>query len=91
MLPLDNLPGECRTESPTYLERDALAVDAGGFRSDRSGRHLSPPNFGTANAAEGTGSVFFWRDRTREVDFVADTGGRLELFEAKWTELSAIQ
>ena len=24
---------------------------------------------------------------TREVDFVVDTGGRLELFEAKWTEL----
>src|SRR5579864_5706131 len=32
-------------------------------------------------------SLFFWRDRTREVDFVVDTGGRLELFEAKWTEL----
>jgi uncharacterized protein len=35
------------------------------------------------------GSLFFWRDRTREVDFVADLGGRLELFEAKWTELPA--
>jgi predicted AAA+ superfamily ATPase len=34
-----------------------------------------------------TGSLFFWRDRSREVDFVADAGGRLELFEAKWTEL----
>ena len=34
-----------------------------------------------------TGSLFFWRDRTREVDFVVDTGGRLELFAAKWTEL----
>ena len=34
-----------------------------------------------------TGSLFFWRDRTREVDFVVDSGGRLELFEAKWTEL----
>lgn len=33
------------------------------------------------------GSLFFWRDRTREVDFVVDVGGRLELFEAKWTEL----
>lgn len=32
-------------------------------------------------------SLFFWRDRTREVDFVVDTGGRLELFEAKWTEV----
>jgi predicted AAA+ superfamily ATPase len=34
-----------------------------------------------------TGSLFFWRDRTREVDFVVDAGGRLELFEAKWAEL----
>lgn len=33
------------------------------------------------------GSLFFWRDRTREVDFVVDAGGHLELFEAKWTEL----
>jgi len=31
--------------------------------------------------------IFFWRDRTREVDFVIDRGGRLELLEAKWTEL----
>jgi hypothetical protein len=28
--------------------------------------------------------MFFWRDRTREVDFVVDIAGRLELFEAKW-------
>lgn len=34
-------------------------------------------------------SLFFWRDRTREVDFVVDVGGRLELFEAKWTEIPA--
>jgi uncharacterized protein len=33
------------------------------------------------------GGLFFWRDRTREVDFVVDAGGRLELFETKWTEL----
>jgi hypothetical protein len=33
------------------------------------------------------GSLFFWRDRSREVDFVVDAGGRLELYEAKWTEL----
>src|SRR5579859_6952202 len=33
------------------------------------------------------GRLYFWRDRTREVDFVVDVGGRLELFEAKWTEL----
>ncbi len=32
-------------------------------------------------------SLFFWRDRTREVDFLVESGGRLELFEAKWTEL----
>ncbi len=33
------------------------------------------------------GSLFFWRDRTREVDFLADLAGRVQLFEAKWTEL----
>ena len=33
------------------------------------------------------GSLFFWRDRTREVDFLVDSGGNVELFEAKWTEL----
>jgi hypothetical protein len=33
------------------------------------------------------GSLFFWRDRTREVDFVVEIAGRLELLEAKWTEL----
>src|SRR6185437_347569 len=36
------------------------------------------------------GGLFFWRDRTREVDFVVDAGGRLELFEAKWTEIPDI-
>lgn len=41
-------------------------------RERRAGRH---------------GSLFFWRDRTREVDFLVDAGGRMELFEAKWTEL----
>lgn len=34
-------------------------------------------------------SLFFWRDRTREVDFVAEAAGRLELIEAKWIELPA--
>lgn len=32
-------------------------------------------------------SLFFWRDRTREVDFVIEDGGRAELFEAKWSEV----
>lgn len=32
-------------------------------------------------------SLFFWRDRTREVDFVSEAGGKLELFEAKWSEV----
>ena len=32
-------------------------------------------------------SLFYWRDRTREVDFVTENAGVLELFEAKWTEL----
>jgi uncharacterized protein len=40
-------------------------------------------------AAGRAGSLFFWRDRTREVDFVVDAGGRLEIFDAKWTELPA--
>jgi predicted AAA+ superfamily ATPase len=35
------------------------------------------------------GNLFFWRDRAREVDFVVEAGGRLQLFEAKWTELPA--
>jgi uncharacterized protein len=34
-----------------------------------------------------TGGLFFFRDRTREVDFVVDTGGNVEIYEAKWTEL----
>src|SRR6202051_2735864 len=42
---------------------------------------------GRERRAGRVGSLFFWRDRTREVDFVVDTGGRLELFEAKWKEL----
>ena len=42
---------------------------------------------GRERRARRAGSLFFWRDRTREVDFVVDVGGRLELFEAKWTEL----
>lgn len=31
-----------------------------------------------------------WRDHTRVVGSVADVGGRLELFEAKWTELPSV-
>lgn len=36
-----------------------------------------------------SGGLFFWRDRTREVDFVTHAGGRVELIEAKWTELAS--
>lgn len=32
------------------------------------------------------GQLFFWRDRTKEVDFLVHRGGRFELFEAKWAE-----
>ena len=32
-------------------------------------------------------TLFFWRDRSHEVDFVVEAGGKLELFEAKWAEL----
>ena len=34
-----------------------------------------------------SGRVYFWRDRTREVDFVIDAASKMELYEAKWTEL----
>jgi uncharacterized protein len=45
---------------------------------------------GRERRAGRVGSLFFWRDRTREVDFVVDVGGQLELFEAKWTELPSV-
>ncbi len=32
-------------------------------------------------------SLFFWRDRTREVDFITEAGGYFELFETKWNEV----
>ncbi len=35
------------------------------------------------------GGLFFFRERTREVDFVIDSGAGLALYEAKWTELPA--
>ena len=38
-----------------------------------------------------TGRVYFWRDRTREVDFLVDAGGRVELFEAKWGEIPNVR
>ena len=36
-----------------------------------------------------SGSLFFWRDRTREVDFVVNIRRTLSLFDAKWTELAS--
>jgi predicted AAA+ superfamily ATPase len=33
------------------------------------------------------GGLFFWRDRTREIDFVVEGDKGVELYEAKWTEL----
>jgi hypothetical protein len=35
--------------------------------------------------------VYFWRDRTREVDFLVEAGGRVELFEAKWGEIPDVR
>lgn len=32
------------------------------------------------------GQLFYFRDRTKEVDLVIHRGGRFELYEAKWTE-----
>ena len=37
--------------------------------------------------ADRSRSLFFWRDRAREVDFLVEDAGFIELFEAKWTEL----
>ena len=42
---------------------------------------------GRERRAGRTQSLHFWRDRTREVDFVSEEGGRVELFEAKWSEV----
>ena len=36
------------------------------------------------------GSLYFWRDRTREVDFMVDAAGKLELYEAKWSEVPTV-
>ena len=38
-----------------------------------------------------SGRVYFWRDRTREVDFLVEAGGRVELFEAKWSEIPTVR
>jgi uncharacterized protein len=56
--------------------------------ADQHCRYRKQPEEGEAAHAAAL-ELFFWRDRTREVDFVVDIGGRLELFEAKWTELPA--
>lgn len=42
-------------------------------------------------AAGRTGCLFFWRDRTREIDFLVETPETLEVFEAKWTEIPSAQ
>ena len=34
-----------------------------------------------------SGRLYYWRDRSREVDFLIEAGGRVELFEAKWSEI----
>jgi predicted AAA+ superfamily ATPase len=36
--------------------------------------------------SRGGSSIFFWRDRSKEVDFLIHTGGHFELMECKWTE-----
>ncbi|MDX1980204.1 MAG: ATP-binding protein [Bryobacteraceae bacterium] len=37
-------------------------------------------------ARTGRWAIHFWSDRRREVDFIIDRGGRLEMYEAKWTQ-----
>jgi predicted AAA+ superfamily ATPase len=45
---------------------------------------------GRERRAGRVGSLFFWRDRTREVDFVVDAAGKLELYEVKWNEVPTV-
>ena len=45
------------------------------------------PSFGLRTPRRAHAQPFFWLDRTREVDFMVHACARLELFEAKWTEL----
>lgn len=33
-----------------------------------------------------SGELYYWRDRTKEVDFLIHRGGSFELFDAKWTQ-----
>jgi hypothetical protein len=63
--------------------RGSTSAITGGRRS--LGNDCFRPASDRERRAGRTGSLFFWRDR--EVDFVVDSGGRMELFEAKWTEL----
>lgn len=37
------------------------------------------------SARQGGWSLFFWRDRSREVDFLIHRGGRFEISDAKWS------
>jgi hypothetical protein len=37
-------------------------------------------------ARTGRWDIHFWGDRRREVDFIIDRGGRMEFYEAKWTQ-----
>ena len=45
-------------------------------RQRRAGRH---------------GRLYYWRDRTREVDFLVEAGSRVEIFEAKWREIPTLR
>jgi hypothetical protein len=57
-------------------------------RRAQHGRRSFSHNFGTASAAPvAQKASFSGATEKREVDFAVDSGGRLELFEAKWTEL----
>ena len=66
-------PGELRLSPSAGAVWETWAFAQLRHRERRRGRH---------------GALFFWRDRTREVDFVVDAGGRFELYDAKWTEIA---
>lgn len=80
-----------------YLGDTGLACFLAGLRRPDDVPHspLAGPLWETLVASElrrrqlhrqGTSDLWFWRDRTKEADFLLHRGGTFALGEAKWTE-----
>lgn len=91
-------PGKSLVKSPKlYLNDVGLCAFLCGIRSydDLLASPLAGGLWETLTFAEirhrqigrrGGWDLFFWRDRSREVDFLLHRGGRFSLGDAKWTE-----